>query len=291
MWSRLTNTPWKRRLILILVVVLGVRLVLFLSQNISYYWDETAMIVAAQSVLQSGSDLHGNPWWQVVYPSYGDYKLPVYIWSVTGLMKIFGPAWWVVRLPSFLAGLGSVGVAGWLAWLLMGDDRRAGKSWVLWVTAILGFAPWSLHFSQVGFEGHLGQMVVGLAAAVQLWGVRQSRQQPRLLASIGAAAIAAIAVYTYYSVRFVWPVLFLSIVFLYQVLPIFRSQLATRSWLLAFKQTLRRSGLVLLVGGLVFGGMLWPLQASSAAPAMTQLRLSTDSSVTQDKAVRSNNHW
>src|SRR3972149_8796774 len=71
---------------------------------VSLYWDETAMLVDARSVAATGRDMYGNSWLQAIYPSYGDYKLPVYIWLASLSVKVFGASEWALRLPSATAG-------------------------------------------------------------------------------------------------------------------------------------------------------------------------------------------
>src|SRR5258708_18635134 len=87
----------------IAVVALFIRLFRLGQVPVSLYWDEIAMYVDIKSVLQSGQDMFGRPWFQVIYPSYGDFKLPAYIWSAILSAKIFGLSEWSFRLPSVLA--------------------------------------------------------------------------------------------------------------------------------------------------------------------------------------------
>src|SRR5258708_8726060 len=82
---------------------------------VSLYWDEAAILVDVKSVIQTGRDMFGMPWYHVIFPSYGDFKLPVYIWLASVSAKVFGLGEWSLRLPSVLAGLGTVVVGGYLA--------------------------------------------------------------------------------------------------------------------------------------------------------------------------------
>src|SRR5438445_8980066 len=92
------------------------------------------MIVDVKSVLQTGKDIFGRPWFEVIYPSYGDFKLPVYIWLATFSAKIFGLSQWSFRLPSELAGIGTIVVGGFLAKFLTelgiseGDEVKAKRA-------------------------------------------------------------------------------------------------------------------------------------------------------------------
>jgi hypothetical protein len=43
-----------------------------------------------------------------LFESFGDYKLPGYIYTTSLLMHVFDPDPWVVRLPSLMAGVGII---------------------------------------------------------------------------------------------------------------------------------------------------------------------------------------
>ena len=119
---------------------------------VSLYWDEAAILADAKIAAATGLDQHGRPWYQLLYPSYGDYKLPVYIWLATLAVKIFGANEFAVRLPSALAGLGTVIVGALLVRQLFPKLSRQDKNLLsLSVMLILTINPWSLMFSRVGF--------------------------------------------------------------------------------------------------------------------------------------------
>ena len=72
------------------------------------YIDEVAIGVDALSLAKTGHDMHGGHWFTTVFPSYGDYKLPVYIWLAAISVRLFGATDFAVRLPSAIAGIGTV---------------------------------------------------------------------------------------------------------------------------------------------------------------------------------------
>lgn len=171
---------------------------------VSLYWDETAMLVDARVVAETGKDMHGNSWFQAIFPSYGDYKLPVYIWLATLVVKIAGASEWAVRFPSAIAGVLTIVIAGLLAceFAVLANLKIDQKKLFLATITVVGTSFWSIMFSRTGFEGHLAQMFVGLSILLLLY----SSKAFWLL--FFSAAVGALAVYTYYSVRFVWPVVF-----------------------------------------------------------------------------------
>jgi 4-amino-4-deoxy-L-arabinose transferase-like glycosyltransferase len=191
---------------------------------VSLYWDETAILIDAKSIAETGMDMHGRPWYQLIYPSYGDYKLPVYIWSSGLLSQIFTPNNWTIRLTSVFAGIGTIIVGGWIARLIFKDSASTKlNNLQLSVMAVIAFSPWSIIFSRTAFEGHLAQFLLAtsilllllaqdyLTTALKSW-----RAGLSFITLITASIIIGdLATYTYFSVRFVWPVVSLIFWLLY----------------------------------------------------------------------------
>jgi hypothetical protein len=248
---------------------------------VSLYWDEVAMLVDAKSVTETGRDMHGNGWLQVLFPSYGDYKLPVYIWLASISVKFFGVSEWALRLPSFLAGVGTVITAGAIASELAGDqklktdqskqEKDAQRNWSWWVKIstmiVVAVSPWSIMFSRTGFEGHFGQFLLSVSILL----VIKSKSKP-ILAILGAL-LGGIATYTYFSVRFVWPVVLLL------VMVLLNSPFAKKTFSFSKKnnrQLFNWTGLTL--GSLFFFGLLLlPMMNSPLYEVSNQFRLSTTS--------------
>ncbi|KKT97629.1 MAG: hypothetical protein UX00_C0008G0003 [Microgenomates group bacterium GW2011_GWB1_45_17] len=82
---------------MILLIAAVLRLYKLGSIPVSMYIDEIAIGVDAKSIAQTGRDMHGHSWLTPMFLSYGDYKLPVYIWIATG-----------VRGPPALSSCGSI---------------------------------------------------------------------------------------------------------------------------------------------------------------------------------------
>lgn len=257
---------------------------------VSLYWDEVAILLDAKSVAATGFDIHSRPWYQLIYPSYGDYKLPVYIWLSSLAVKLFGASNWSVRVISALAGVGTIIVAGQITRLLFKNSHETKLELLqLCVMAVVAFSPWSIIFSRTGFEGHLAQFFLSLS----VWMLLLSHQylssifqtKSAFWSMIGLTLVTVImgtlATYTYYSVRFVWPV----------VIAIF--------WLLYWSKYLRLSHrpklflpqllLTLLIPIALFFLTLVPMTRSPLYQISNQFRLSTKSIFNQiDYAVLSN---
>lgn len=233
----------------------------------SLYWDEVAMLVDAKSVATTGHDMHGRPWFQVMYPSYGDYKLPLYIWSASASVKLFGATQWAVRFPNAVAGLATmlVGVAvATQLWqsdpkLTTSNSNQHFKRWLqLSVLGVLAISPWSVLFSRTAFEGFLGQVLLGVSFLLV---ITSHRRTAWLVAS---ALVGAVATYAYFSVRFVWPVVYL-----------------LGWWLSSTHKTSASIGRQVLSGivlpFILFGLVLLPMFRSELYQPSTQFRLSTQS--------------
>lgn len=171
---------------------------------VSLYWDEAAILIDAKTVAQTGLDMHSRPWFQLLYPSYGDFKLPVYIWLSSISIKLFSVGEWQLRLTSALAGMGSILFAGLIAKELSNSESEA-RNFSLATMLVVTISPWAIMFSRTGFEGHLAQFFV----AVSIYFLLLSKRLDKYLILITAVLFGSLATYTYFSVRFVWPAVFL----------------------------------------------------------------------------------
>ncbi|MCL4208829.1 hypothetical protein KJZ63_04355 [Patescibacteria group bacterium] len=245
---------------------------------VSLYWDETAILIDAKSIAATGMDMHSRPWYQLIYPSYGDYKLPVYIWSSGLLSKIFDANNWSIRLTSALAGIGTIIVTGWIARLLFKDSASTKINTLqLCVMAVVAFSPWSIMFSRTAFEGHLAQFLLAtsvlllllaqlhLTAALQNWRSRLTF----ILLLVSSIVVGDLATYTYFSVRFVWPIVSLVFWLLY-----WSKYLKIKHWP---KWGVAEFVLTLSLPIAIFSALLIPMMRSPLYEVSNQFRLSTTS--------------
>lgn len=184
-----------KKVLLIILILLGLigliaRFYQFSQVPVSLYWDEVAVGLDARSLLQTGVDLNQHSWLQPIFRSYGDYKAPVFIWLVTLFGKILSVTELTVRLPSLLASLG-------IAWLLF--------KWLGPFVAIsFLIMPWSIHFSRIGFESHLSLFWLVLSIYLMI------KKKP-----IFSSLAVIFGIYTYVSLRFLAPALFIITFLLY----------------------------------------------------------------------------
>ena len=110
------------------------------------YQDETAIGYNAYSILQTGRDEYGN-FFPLYFKSFGDWKLPVYIYTDVFSVKFFGLSPFSVRLPSALFGFLTVIVLFIFVKRLAKNDNLA-----LFSSFLLAINPWHIHYSRATFE-------------------------------------------------------------------------------------------------------------------------------------------
>jgi hypothetical protein len=252
---------------------------------VSLYWDEIAMYVDIKSALQSGQDMFGRPWFQLIYPSYGDFKLPIYIWSALLSAKIFGLSEWSFRLPSVLVGVGTVLLGGFLSRFLFAgilphtlqkNQREMSRDLLQLVTmGLIACTPWSIMFSRTGFEGHIGQFLLGLSVLF----VFLSKKYPKLI--FLSPIFGAFATYAYFSVRFVWMVVFLTALLLVHF-DVFKK--IPKNFFPSLKNIL-----FFFIGPVVlYGVLLMPMMKSPLYRDADRFRLGTDSVLNKEYVIQSN---
>ena len=187
-----------RILLLISILSLGIWLRLY-HLDISppgLYADETSIIYNAYSILKTGKDEYGVAW-PLFFRAFGEYKNPVFIYSLIPLIKIFGLEPIAIR----------VGVALWgsLALPLMyifAKQVSKNKTVALLATLILSLMPWQLHYSRIGFEAiSFSTLFLGCWVAYLWW--RESKQP---LIAMAWGTMLGLSWYSYTTAR-LWMIL------------------------------------------------------------------------------------
>jgi len=144
---RVLKKHWSM-IVLILVVILASLLRLYTLGDLpnGLYIDEVAIGVDAESLAKTGRDMHGGSWLTTIFPSYGDYKLPVYIWLAAISIRLFGATDFSVRLPSAVAGIITVVLVYALAIELFAKEKHM-KVIAIVSAAMVAIMPWSILFS------------------------------------------------------------------------------------------------------------------------------------------------
>lgn len=293
--SRSPRSRWQNRLFfLVCATVIGSGVLFGLVARVTQlgavplglYWDEVAMAADARMLLETGADLHGRPWRQALFVSYGDYKLPIYIWATTAMYAVVGDPNLAVRIPSLVAGITTMVMVSMIAWLLIslfGNSQLQKMKFAVALSGMLLLAvtPWAIHFSRVGFEAHFSQALTGLSVLILLYGWRRATKTSFRLLSTGFSTVIAVsAVYTYYATRFVIPVVLVWTL----ALLLYRSSQSAKHWLMQL-------GLFGIVCLSVFVIGLLPMVYSPHYTASNQFRLSTKSLLSTEPFVLQSNAW
>lgn len=125
--------------------------------------DEASLGYTAYSILQTGMEEHGVSW-PIQIESFGDWKLPGYIYTLIPFIAVFGLEDWVVRLPSALSGVGISVVSYFFMNLILTSkhffysspmNTKKARIISLLTFLLVSISPWAVHFSHVAYEAHL----------------------------------------------------------------------------------------------------------------------------------------
>lgn len=119
--------------------------------------DEASIGYTAYSLLKTGRDEYGKVF-PLSFQSFGDWKLPVYIYTVVPLVSIFGLSELPVRLPSAIFGLTTVILTFFLVKSLFKNNLLAFLTMFL-----VAVSPWHLHLSRVESESNTAVLFITTA--------------------------------------------------------------------------------------------------------------------------------
>jgi hypothetical protein len=153
------------------------------------YVDEASIGYNAWTIAHFGVDEHGFHF-PLFFEAFGEYKNPIYVYSVAALVRFLPLTVAVERFPAALFGLAVVGFLTATAWRLTGS-----RAITLGTLALTALTPWLVIESRVGFETI--SMVALLAAAV--WCLSARTPTPRQFGLAGV--FLAFAIYGYTTAR------------------------------------------------------------------------------------------
>lgn len=182
----------------------------------SLNWDEVSHGYNAYSILTTGKDEWGVAF-PIIFRAYGDYKLPVYIYLTTIPEKLFGLNAFAVRLPSVLAGIGTVIFTYYLTLELFKKKNLA-----VLASFLVAVEPWSLFLSRGAFEANLSLFFI--VSGIYFF-LKSLRKAGSLVTSV---ILLGLSVWTYNSTRVFVPLILAVLIFLYrgELLAIFRKNKA-----------------------------------------------------------------
>lgn len=116
----------------------------------SVYWDEASIGYNAYSILLTGKDEWGDKF-PVHFRAFGEFKLPVYVYSVVPFVKLLGLNQVSVRIPAIIFSLIS------LVFIYLITNKLLGsKNWGLMSAFFVIVSPWYFIFSRTGYEATAG---------------------------------------------------------------------------------------------------------------------------------------
>lgn len=191
----------------IIVIAAIVRLIAITSNPPALNWDEISHGYNAYSILQTGKDEWGETF-PSIFRAYGDYKLPVYIYTTVLSVASFGLNEFAVRLPSVVAGTVTVFFT-YLLTLELLKNRTNKKQIALWSALLVAFEPWTFFISRGAFEANLALSLIILGVYFFLRGLQYPKQ------FIVSALCFGLSVWTYNSARVFVPLFVFCLVILY----------------------------------------------------------------------------
>jgi len=232
----------KLPLIALIVLFLITRLLKISEVPPSLYWDEASIGYNAYSILKTGSDEWGERF-PIHFRAFGEYKLPVYIYSLVPFVWLLGVNELAVRLPSVFFSLGSL-IFIYLIAVKISKRRLVGLLAGFYFTV----SPWIFIFSRTGYEATAGIMFYLLGIYLFLISLSRGFFIIPSLVSLG------ISFYSYNSFRILVPILLVVVLI---------------SYLLSHKASLTKHVPIALASLLVFAIMMLPairfIQSGSAA--------------------------
>jgi 4-amino-4-deoxy-L-arabinose transferase-like glycosyltransferase len=189
---------------LVLVAAL-VRIVDVTEVPKGFFTDEASFGLNADLILHTGRDEHGE-FLPLLFKSFGEYKLPVFIYLEVPFMAVFGRTEEAVRLTAAVAGTLTVVTTYLLTKELFKHELAALAS-----AGFLAILPWHIHYSRTG----LGDIVVlPLFFTLGFYLFFRAMRDYRYL--IPAAAVLALCFYCYRGGWLVVPPLLLLIAVAYR---------------------------------------------------------------------------
>lgn len=166
-WQKIKKLPvW---LILILFLASIFRLWRFGLVPPGLFGDEVDTGYQAYSIFKTGRDYFGNLL-PIHFQSYGDWRVPLYIYLDSFFVGLWGLNEIAVRLPAAIIGILAVLVSFFLG-KAIGKDQKIG----LMTAFLVAFSPWHIHFSRAAFEAIFLTLLFPLAVVLFLKALSSKR--------------------------------------------------------------------------------------------------------------------
>ncbi len=169
--------------------------------------DETSIGYNAALISQSGADEHGV-FFPVYFKAFGEYKNPIYIYTVALFFKLFGVSDFWLRAASFGFYLLALAATFILVSKLFGKNRLLQ----VYVLLTFGLLPFFFTVSRIAFEV-ISQLAFIAVAVLLIWIVFNEDQtrRPSFFKIAACGLVSGISVYTYSTARLLSPLMLLSL--------------------------------------------------------------------------------
>lgn len=163
-----SQRSYSKKTILFVIIFLGFLLRFWKLGEIPFGLnrDEASLGYTAYSIFQTGRDEHGK-FLPVNIQSFGDWKLPLYVYLSIPFVAVFGLSEFSIRVLSAIAGVVIIGGVYFLTTFIV--KKWKAPSWLpLISSACLAFSPWAIHLSRVAYEANvaLAFCIVGITTVV-----------------------------------------------------------------------------------------------------------------------------
>jgi len=267
-------------LVIIVLFAAGLRFVKIAQIPPSLNWDEVSHGYNAYSILKSGRD-EWDKSFPIIFKAYGDYKLPVYIYITVISEFLFGLNAFAVRLPSVLAGIGTV-IFTYLfvkeLFVYRGNtltNTQNDAERVALLSSLLAVVePWSLFLSRGAFEANIALFFI--VAGVYFF-FRSFRSSNFLLLT---SFLFGLSVWTYNSARIFVPLLIVTLVLLFK-----------KELLGVFKENRQLTSYILLLTSLFFLTMFYQLLNPIGQARYGRVAIIDDGAIAQIIEARQNSSF
>ncbi len=171
------------------------------------YIDEAAIGHNAHEILKTGKDEHEYRM-PLFFKSFGDYKMPVYIYSTSVSMAVFGKNEFAIRFPSAFFGILTILLIYLIVKKALLFEKEISKDTVervaLLSAFLMGISSWHIHFSRGGFETNQALFLFLLAVFLSLSYLKNKK----IIFILLAAILFAVSIYAYHSYRIISPLVF-----------------------------------------------------------------------------------
>lgn len=182
--------------IFILVSILSSRIYKLASDPPGLFFDESSIGFNAISILKTGYDEHGV-YLPLYFESVGDFKNPIYIYTVAGVFSIFTPSEFTLRSTSILF----FGMALFFLLVLVSKVFNKNRVVDLYALTLFGFLPLFFVLSRIAFEV-ISQLCLVSLFTLLVWLSFQGDEGKSTLIYAGVAGVVlGVSTYSYTTQR------------------------------------------------------------------------------------------